>query len=146
MTTGARINQQIYKAVLTGDTLGWISEVSQAVIAASGPTMLVDNIDIPTLFVQGSADVLFPLQQAMNNAEQIAAAYPGVPVKTTWFCGGHGPCLDPAYADQDEMILSANMKWLDQYVAGDPDDPPTRSRISSGSIRMAFITPPIWRP
>ena len=44
-------------------------------------------------------------------------------MKTTWFCGGYGPCLDPAYADQDEMILSANMKWLDQYVAGDPDDP-----------------------
>lgn len=123
VTTGARINQQIYRAVLTGDTLGWISEVSQAVIAASGPTMLVNNIDIPTLFVQGTADVLFPLQQALNNAEQIAAANPDVPVKTTWFCGGHGPCLDPAYADQDKMILASNLKWLDQYVAGDPDDP-----------------------
>ena len=123
VTTGARINQQIYKAVLTGDTLGWISEVSQAVIAASGPTMLVDNIDIPTLFVQGSADVLFPLQQALNNAEQIAAANPDVPVKTTWFCGGHGPCLDTAYADQDQMILSSKLKWLDQYVSGDPDYP-----------------------
>lgn len=123
VTTGARINHQIYNAVLTGDLIGWISEVSQAVIAASGPTMLVNNIDIPTLFVQGSADVLFPLQQALQNAEQIATANPAVPVKTTWFCGGHGPCLDPAFAAQDAMIMSANMRWLDQYVAGDDSDP-----------------------
>lgn len=121
VTTGARINTQIYKGILTGNLLGWLSETSQAMIAASGSTMLVNNIDIPTLFVQGTVDGLFTLDQAVKNSQQIATANPLAPNKMVWFCGGHGFCRDNKPQEQDQVIN--NLKWLDQYVAGDPDDP-----------------------
>lgn len=116
VTTGARINNQIYKGILTGNLLGWLSETSQAMIAASGSTMLVNNIDIPTLLVQGTVDGLFTLDQAVTNSQQIATANPMAPNKMVWFCGGHGFCLDPKPQEQDQVIN--NLKWLDQYVAG----------------------------
>lgn len=41
-----------------------------------------------------------------------------------WFCGGHGTCDIPnPPAEQDARGLIDNLKWLDQYVAGDPDNP-----------------------
>ena len=116
VTTGARINTQIYKGILTGNVLGWLSETSEAMIAASGSSMLVNNIDIPTLLVQGTVDGLFTLNQAVTNSQQIATANPLTPNKMVWFCGGHGFCRDPKPQSQDQVIN--NLKWLDQYVAG----------------------------
>jgi len=128
VTAGAHINSAIYPALLSGIALGWISQSAQALLADSGPTMLVNNIDIPTMFVQGTADVLFPLQQAINNAQQILTANPETPVKMNWFCGGHGVCLNPVSPAQTDTILSDSLKWLNQYVAGvgtPADDIPT---------------------
>jgi len=116
VSTGARINTQIYKGILTGNLLGWLSETSQAMLAASGSTMLVNNIDIPSLFVQGTVDGLFTLNQAVANSQQIATANPMAPNKMVWFCGGHGFCRDAQPQSQDQVIN--NLKWLDQYVAG----------------------------
>lgn len=115
---GARINSQIYEGMATGFLFGYLSPSSVAMFAASGPTILVDNIDIPTQYIQGTSDGLFPFQQAIANIQQMATAQPSVPVKMSWVCGGHGPCLDPMDPNQDELILSNNLKWLDQYVAG----------------------------
>lgn len=116
---GARLNSQIYAGILMGDLLGFLSSSSQAFLADSGPTILVNNIAVPTLFVQGTADGLFTLEQAVVNAQQIATANPQVPVKMVWFCGGHGLCQDPTGMEQWPQTLTDSLKWLDQYVAGD---------------------------
>jgi len=117
--TGARINPQLYSGILTGDLLGFLSPSDQALLASSGPGSLVSNITAPTLLIQGTADVLFPLQQAVTNAQLLAAN--GVPVKMIWFCGGHGVCLDPGVDQtaQAELITQDTLAWLDQYVKQD---------------------------
>ena len=125
LTTGARVNSLIPRAILTGDLLGWISESAQATLASSGPTALLAQLQAPTLLTQGIVDVLFPLQQSLISAEAILgnlynALDPGsVPAKVFWFCGGHGVCNDPVDLDaQAVRLLADGLNWLDQYVAG----------------------------
>ncbi|ULN41281.1 CocE/NonD family hydrolase [Mycolicibacterium crocinum] len=111
VTTGARINNQIYVGIVTGDLLGILTQVAQSVIASSGPTVLVGNVDIPTLMIQGTVDVLFTLDQAMANGQILSTD--GTTVKTIWYCGGHGNCLNPASPEQDAIIMNSTMAWLD---------------------------------
>ncbi len=121
---GATINTQIYEGVGTGLLFNWLSQTSQAVLGSSGPTALLNNMKAPTLFVQGTVDALFPLQQAVVNAETILANPFGTEVKMTWFCGGHGYCLDTVNPTQTSRIVGDTIAWLDTYVAGtgDPAD------------------------
>ncbi len=121
---GARINTQIYEGVATGVLFNWLSQGSQAVLSSSGPTALLNNMKAPTMFIQGTADALFPLQQSLVNAETILGNPFGTEVKMTWFCGGHGYCLDPINPAQTGRIVGDTIAWLDTYVAqtGDPAD------------------------
>lgn len=119
--TGARINSQIYQSVVTGLLFDWVSQTSQAVLTSSGPTALLNTLQAPTLLVQGTVDALFPLAQAVTNAETILANPYGTPVKMIWYCGGHGFCLDPVNPDQASTIVDDNIAWLDTYVAGTGD-------------------------
>jgi ABC-2 type transport system ATP-binding protein len=117
VTAGARINPEIYAGILTGATLGVLTPSQIALLARSTPD--VKNIDIPTLYIQGTVDVLFPLDQAMDNAALQQMMNPDVPVKMLWFCGGHGICLDldPInQAQQDAIVLNSTMAWMDAYV------------------------------
>ncbi|WP_161976315.1 S9 family peptidase [Mycolicibacterium sp. CH28] len=114
VTTGARINNQIYLGVLTGDLVGWLSNTAKAVLASSGPNFVVGNIQAPTLFIQGTVDVLFTLQQAIDNAQTMAA---GVPTQMIWFCGGHGVCLTNDTTGTKN--LDASLNWLNKYVKGE---------------------------
>ena len=111
--TKARINQQLYTGTLIGDLSGVLTQSFGAVLGSSGPTVLVDKITAPTLLIQGTADVLFPLQQAVDNAATLSAN--GVPVKMVWFCGGHNTCLNPGGGNRT-TIINDTMAWLDQYV------------------------------
>jgi ABC-2 type transport system ATP-binding protein len=110
----ARINNQIYLGVLTGDLLGIITNTAKAVLASSGPNFVVGNIQAPTLFIQGTVDVLFTLQQAIENAQSLN---PAVPTQMIWFCGGHGVCLTPDTTGTRN--LDASLNWLDKYVKGE---------------------------
>lgn len=121
LTSGARVNSQIYENILLGNLLGVITESGQAVLASSGPTALLNQLQAPTLLVQGIVDALFPLAQSIQNAETILANPYGVPVKMIWFCGGHGVCLDPVnLTTQATTIFTANIAWLNTYVKGLP--------------------------
>lgn len=113
VTSGANINSQLYSGIFTGGLLGILTPEQQALLAGSGPTALVNKVTAPTLVIQGTVDVLFPLQQAMDNAQILDAN--GVPVKMVWFCGGHGNCETPP-GDSTEMVETATMSWLDAYV------------------------------
>ena len=122
--TGARVNPIVYQGILTGDLTGYLTPAQQAMLGSVGPTTLLAQEHAATLLFQGEQDVLFPLSEAMANAEAIAANPYGVPLKMVWFCGGHGSCDIPnPPLEQDSLGLIDNLKWLDQYVAGDPDNP-----------------------
>ena len=122
--TGARVNPRIYGGILTGDLTGYLTEGQQALLGSVGPTALLNQEHAATLLFQGEHDVLFPLSESVRNAQTILANPFGAPVKMVWFCGGHGTCDIPnPPAEQDARGLIDNLKWLDQYVAGDPDNP-----------------------
>ncbi len=91
---GSRINSLIYQAILTGDLFGRVSDTVLAMVGSSGPTTLLNKLMAPTLLVQGTYHSLFPLQQAVVNAQTILANPYDTPVKMIWFCGGHGVCGD----------------------------------------------------
>ena len=77
---------------------------------------MVGDITVPTLFLQGTVDTLFPLQQAIENA---TALDPSVPVKMIWYCGGHGACLTLDQDQQDAQsafLVAETLDWLDTYV------------------------------
>ncbi|MGV1006732.1 MAG: CocE/NonD family hydrolase, partial [Candidatus Nanopelagicales bacterium] len=121
LTSGARINGEIYPAVISGDIFGVISQTAQAVLGSSGPTALLNQLQAPTLLVQGIVDALFPLLQSVENAQTILANPYGTPVKMIWFCGGHGVCLDPVdLTAQATTIFTYDKAWLNKYVSGLP--------------------------
>jgi ABC-2 type transport system ATP-binding protein len=118
LEAGARINPQIYGGILTGFLTGYLTSAQQALLKASGPGSLVGDITVPTLLLQGTADGLFPLDQAILNEEALTEA--GTTVKMVWFCGGHGICLDPSdQAAQTALLTTDTLDWLDEYVAQD---------------------------
>lgn len=116
LEAGARINSQIYPAILQGLLLGLLTESQQAILTSSGPTTLVNQITAPTLLIQGTADGLFTLAQAVTNAMMLDAN--GVPVEMIWACGGHGICLDPLNPIQQPLLVNSTIDWLDRYVRG----------------------------
>jgi ABC-2 type transport system ATP-binding protein len=117
VASGARINADLYSGILTGTLLGVLTDSQQAVLASSGPSVLVNRITTPTLLIQGTVDVLFPLQQAVTNAKILDAN--GIPVKMIWFCGGHGNCLTETGPD---VISGATLAWLAKYVKDEDVD------------------------
>ena len=119
LISGTDVNPQVYLGVLTGDLLGWISQAGRAVLAAAGPTPLVGNITAPALIFQGVQDILFPLGQAVTNAEELlAGGLSRDEVNMVWFCGGHGSCNVPLNPQQADRGFVDNLKWLDRYLNG----------------------------
>lgn len=118
--TRARINSLIYPAIITGDLFSWLNESEQALLASAGVGVLAERITAPSLFLQGTVDILFELDAANSNAESILNGNPATPVKMTWFCGGHGVCLLPTADQQAQGVVNMNdsLRWLDQYVSG----------------------------
>lgn len=129
LSAGAKINNQIPLGILTGNLFGFLSESAQAALGSSGPTALLTKLNVPSLFVQGTVDALFPLDQAVTNAQAMLEQNPyfsganANQVKMIWFCGGHGVCLDPVDATaQATSIFTQDMTWLNYYIKGAPVD------------------------
>jgi ABC-2 type transport system ATP-binding protein len=124
VSIGARINPQIYGGILTGALLGILTPSQIALLRSSGPDFLTDNIVVPTLFIQGTVDGLFPLQQALNNASTLGT--PADDIKMIWFCGGHGACLTMKpnqTAEQNQMLVNTTIDELN-YVLLNPNNEP----------------------
>ena len=115
VNVNARLNSQIYAGIATGLLANWMSQTSQAVLNSSGPTVLLSKMTAPTLLLQSTVDGLFPLAEAVANAQAIVANPFGTPVKMVWFCGAHGYCLDPSPAPGD--LIGDSVAWMDTYVA-----------------------------
>ena len=116
--TGARINPQIYGGILTGASLGILTPGQLQLLQTSGPGQTVRGISAPTLIIQGTVDVLFPLQQSIINNGLLAE---NENVKLLWYCGGHGSCL-PGQGNpeaDDVWVLGETLEWMDRFVKDD---------------------------
>ncbi|CAN5361307.1 hypothetical protein BH11ACT6_BH11ACT6_02720 [soil metagenome] len=114
--TGSRPDLEIYAGILTGLVTGFLTPGQQRFLSENSPDTVVDQITAPTMFLQGTVDGLFVLQQALDNAEQLGGA---VPVRMIWYCGGHGYCLDldaQQSADQYGFLNAQTLSWMDTYV------------------------------
>jgi ABC-2 type transport system ATP-binding protein len=109
------LDPHITSAFSSGASSGQISPADQAWFASRGPGDLVKAIRVPTLLVQGTADTLFTLNEAITNLGILRADH--VPAKMVWFCGGHGVCLTGAgTAGHVEADVIA---WMHRYLARD---------------------------
>jgi ABC-2 type transport system ATP-binding protein len=110
------LDPHITSAFTSGAATGKLSADDRAWFASRGPgDALVGRIRVPTLLVQGTADTLFPLNEAIANARILRRHH--VRTKMVWFCGGHGVCLTgsgPAGHVEADVIA-----WLRRYVARD---------------------------
>jgi len=107
-----RLDPHITSAFASGATTGTLSEEDRAWFASRGPAGLVKRIKVPTLLLQGTADTLFTLNEAIRNYDILRDRK--VPVKMMWFCGGHGVCLTgsgPAGVFEGRVVA-----WLQRYV------------------------------
>ena len=96
-------------------TQGTISDEDVAWLAERGPGELVDDVEVPTLIVQGTVDTLFTLDEGVDNYRILRDD--GVPVSMLWYCGGHGTCLtDPG---DEERVKDAAVAWLQHWVLDD---------------------------
>jgi ABC-2 type transport system ATP-binding protein len=110
-----RLDPHITSAFASGATTGKLSAEDRAWFDSRGPKDLVQQLTIPTFVVEGTADTLFTLDEAITNYAILKAN--GVPAKMMWFCGGHGVCLTGA--GTPGHIEAAVVAWLKRYVAND---------------------------
>lgn len=115
--TLARTNPAIIPATISGDLTGHLTQAEQDLLAERGPNYLLENITAPTLFIEGTVDTLFTLQEANANAQVLLGK--GVATKVLWFCGGHGVCSNDLFNTGGVLIEKRTIEWLDRYVKGD---------------------------
>jgi ABC-2 type transport system ATP-binding protein len=110
-----RLDPHITSAFASGAATGKLSAEDRAWFDSRGPSGLVKQLTIPTFIVEGTADTLFTLHEAITNYSILKAN--GVLAKMMWFCGGHGVCLTGA--GTPGHIEAAVVAWLKRYVAND---------------------------
>jgi ABC-2 type transport system ATP-binding protein len=107
------LDPHIVSAYQSGLTTGTISDEDVSWFASRGPGALVNQIKAPTLLIQGTADTLFTLDEAIRNYSVLRKNR--VPSKMIWFCGGHGACLTssgPSGFAEDAII-----NWFARYLS-----------------------------
>lgn len=82
---------------------------------AAGPNQVVPNIKAPTFIIQGTVDNLFPPSEAVANYKALKKT--GIPLKMSWYCGGHGFCLEND--GSTALVQEQTAAWLGKYLKGD---------------------------
>src|SRR3954452_15889538 len=114
-TSKGRLDPHITSAFTSGASTGTLTADDRAWFASRGPGDLVKQITVPTFLVEGTADTLFTLHEAIENYAILRGN--GVPAKMMWFCGGHGVCLTGS--GPAGHIEAAVVAWLRRYLTGD---------------------------
>ena len=109
------LDPHITSAFVTGASTGKLSAEDRAWFDSRGPASLVNAIHVPTLLIQGTADTLFTLNEAITNYGILRGN--GVPTKMVWFCGGHGACLTGG--GEAGHVERAVIAWMKRYLAKD---------------------------
>ncbi len=141
------------EAYATSVALGAASPETLEILATSSPETKRTQLHAPTLLIQGEADTLFNLNDAIANYTAIQAN--GTPVKMIWFDGGHG---HPTKAGQEswtgpDVINSRVLAWYDRYLRANaaadtgPGFEYFRDWVTySGNAAPAFGTAPSYPP
>ena len=111
----AHLDPHITSAAKTGLSEGLLSEADRQWFVDRGPGDGIDHVTVPTLFVQGTVDTLFTLDEAITNYRSLRQR--GIPTAMLWFCGGHGTCLTKA--GDPTAVATASFAWLDRYLKGE---------------------------
>ena len=109
------VDPHVRSAIERGAAQGTVSDEDLAWLAERGPGELVDDVEVPTLIVQGTVDALFTLDEGIDNYR--ALRDDGVPVSMLWYCGGHGTCLTDA--GDEARVEDAAVAWLQRWVLED---------------------------
>jgi len=133
-SAAGKLDPHITEAAARASATGTVSDEDRRWFLDKGPGARIDRIDVPTLFVSGTVDTLFPLHETLENYASFTRR--GVPAAMVWFCGGHGTCLTEAGEDRSE---AATMAWLARYVKGDAGVrlPPALDLVDQDGIRWS---------
>jgi ABC-2 type transport system ATP-binding protein len=118
-------------------TTGDASPEDRELVGRSSLATMIDQLDTPTLLVQGLPDTLFNVNEPTSTFAQLSAR--GVPVAMIWHSGGHGgyntgPGEAEAYSGQwddtpESQAVFANgylprrtLQWFDRHVRGEDVD------------------------
>src|SRR3954462_8671587 len=85
-TSKGRLDPHVTSAFTTGATSGTLTAEDRAWFDSRGPADLVKQISVPAFLVEGTADTIFTLHEAIENYAILRAE--NVPTKMMWFCGG----------------------------------------------------------
>ena len=117
---------QIHQAFLESTTTGSVSKPIEDWFAFRSTTARSRDIRTPTLILQGTIDVLFPLEDGFRNYLNIRRSK--TPVKLIAYCSGHSLAGCPYPGGATGYPEGANGKppiyqdrivaWLDRYVKG----------------------------
>jgi ABC-2 type transport system ATP-binding protein len=110
-----QLDPHITSAYQAGRATGTISAADRAWFIDRGPGDLVARITAPTLFIQGTVDTLFTLDEAVTNYRILRDK--GVPTAMLWYCGGHGVCLTDA--GDAAATGDATAAWLGRWLRRD---------------------------
>ena len=112
---GRKLDPHITSSYNAGVATGVISPEDKAWFISRGPGRLINQITAPTLFIQGTVDTLFTLDEAVTNYEILRARR--IPTAMLWYCGGHGTCL----TDEGDTARSnaATATWLQRWLKRD---------------------------
>jgi ABC-2 type transport system ATP-binding protein len=114
---GRPVDPHLVRAHDESQSTGLIDPAEQTWFAQRGPGQLVNQIQAPTLFIQGEEDDLFTLDEAITNYRDLRDR--GVPTAMMWMCGGHGVCL--TNPGDTQLVAERTLAWLNRYVKDDHD-------------------------
>jgi ABC-2 type transport system ATP-binding protein len=109
------VDPHVTSACVQGTSTGQVSRENVEWFRDRGPLGLVRRIRAPALVIQGSVDTLFTLQEAIDNFRLLRET--GVPLRTMWFCGGHGACLTGTGTRRH--IERRVIAWFDRWLKTD---------------------------
>jgi ABC-2 type transport system ATP-binding protein len=109
------LDPHIVSAYQSGLVSGQLSDEDVQWFASRGPGSLVGKIQAPTLLIQGTADTLFTLDEAIRNYGMLRKNR--VATKMVWFCGGHGACFTSS--GPTGFVEDAIINWFARYLKRD---------------------------
>ena len=115
VANGHDLDPHITDAFQQGQATGTISPDDLEWFRSRGPGAMIDQVEVPTLFIQGTVDTLFTLDEAITNHASLRQR--AIPTAMLWFCGGHGACLTDA--GDPKRIGEATFAWLSRYLDED---------------------------
>lgn len=136
-----RLDPHINSAAASGLRDGSLSQEDHDWFVSRGPgDEAIGQIDVPTLFIQGTVDTLFTLDEGTTNFAILRANE--VPTANLWFCGGHGTCLTDA--GDGDRVGKASFNWLDHHLQGAELEPvPDLSFVDQEGTEWTVET---WNP